>query len=59
MPQTQPRPREDYSKDVDAFLASRTRQKVREEAQRQGIDPDLAERVGNRESRYKPTIISG
>ena len=51
--------REDFSTDIDDFLSKRTRAKVREEATRQGVDPDFADRVANRESRYKPTITSG
>lgn len=45
--------------DVDDFLTRYTKRRVREEAQKQGVDPDLAERQFGQESAYKPDVIKG
>ena len=45
--------------DIDDFLKRYTRQKVRDEAARQGVPPDEVDRIANAESSYRPEVITG
>ncbi len=48
-----------YGDDVDAFLQRYTRQKLRDEAMRQGVSPDEVDRLAGVESSYDPSVITG
>ena len=52
-------PRQPQGDDIDDFLGRYTKKRVREEALKQGVDPDLAERQFGQESAYRPDVITG
>lgn len=56
MPQN---PRQTSDPEIDRILSGYVRDKVNEEADRQGVPRDFAQRIANTESAYKPDVIKG
>lgn len=48
-----------YGDELDAFLQRYTRQKLRDEATKQGVSPDEVDRLAGVESSYDPKVITG
>lgn len=56
MPQN---PRQSSDPEIDRVLSGYVKKKVREEATRQGVPEDFADRMASAESAYKPDVIKG
>jgi len=56
MPQN---PRQNGDPEIDRILSGYVKDKVREEATRQGVPVDFADRMANTESAYKPDVVKG